>query len=464
MTKMPKQIELNRRYLCREEATEERIHGSFEITTSDMRLFLVSFDRFFFLNDLPSVPVRLENNVYVTMFHNIYGGPGRSWINGDPAREVHTQRVSSNVVIAGPEPWLADQPIRHIAFNVPLADSLLRHDDTYNALARAEMGDLPNNQLLDITSRGVRVWIGYTVTGIGGEPTLTRISPSIEIDFSEARSIDDYLPPVYSIVRFFSAALCLRLRPHDTEIRAQTREDFVAALQASARVHTFEAHYIWPHDEGLEGERADLHGSFVVAHSDAERDNLIACLQAWLDRDDDWRNATALMMSSLKLKDEISGERMLAAFKWLEEIPNAVQLQPINPDHVDTIASRATEAAAELGYDNWSERIRGSLRALRFESHRDRFARLVATLRGRFGGDILDDDIVDHLVRATGFRGRIAHGHFEPDNEEEFSAFTKANAAVECLNYLLMLRDLPIADEAIGRIRSSRIVVGYRYS
>lgn len=461
---MARKVELNHRYLCREEATEDRVHGSFEITDADMKLSLLSFDKFFFLNDFPSVPVRLENNNYITMFRNIYGGPGRSWCDGDPPREAYTQTISANIVVAGPEPWPVGGSIRHAEFNIPMAGSLLKHDDTYDALARAEMWDMPDSRVLEITLGNVCVWIGYSVRGHGTDRTATRISPGIAIDFLDSRSLDDYLPTVYSIVRFFSAALCLRLRPHDTEIRAQTREEYGAAVQAQEPVHTFEVHYLSPHDEGLEGERAELHGSFALSFSDAQRDNLTACLRAWLERDEEWSNATALMMGSLKLKDEISAERMLAAFKWLEEIPTAVQLRPINTDHVDTIAGRAAEAATELGYQDWLERIRGSLRVLRFESHRDRFARLVATLRDRFGADIVDDEIVDHLVRATAFRGRIAHGHFEPDNEEEFSAFMKANAALEGLNYLLMLRDLPIAESAIERIRSSRILVQYRYS
>ncbi len=130
---MARHIQLNHRYLCREEATDDRIHGSFEITDADMKLSLLSFDKFFFLDELPSVPVRLESNNYVTMFRNIYGGPGRSWTNGDPPQEAYTQRVSANIVVAGPEPWPADRPIRHVGFNVPLADGLLKHNDTYDA-------------------------------------------------------------------------------------------------------------------------------------------------------------------------------------------------------------------------------------------------------------------------------------------------------------------------------------------
>jgi hypothetical protein len=461
---MARQIELDRRYLCREETTEDRVPGSFEITDRDMKLSLLSFDKFFFIDDFPLITVRLENNTYVTMFQNVYGGPGRSWTNGTPPREAHTQTVSANIVVVGPEAWRVERAIRHVGFNVPLANGLLKHDDTYDALARAEVWGLPNSKLLEISFGNVNVLIGYEVRGVGTDPTRTRISPRIGVDFFGSRSLDTYLPTVYSIVRFFSAALCLRLRPHDTEIRAQTHEEFVAAVEAQEPAHTFEAHYIWSHDIGLVEEAADLHGSFVLSHCDAERDNLTACLKAWLERDEDWRNATTLMMGSLKLKDEVSAERMLMAFKWLEEIPTAVQLRPISTDHVDTIAQRAAEVATELGYEDWTGRIRGSLRVLRFESHRDRFARLVSTLRKRFGAEIVDDEIVDHLVQATAFRGRIAHGHFEPQDEEEFSTFMKASAALECLNYLLMLRDLPISEAAVERLRSNRIMTQYYYS
>ncbi len=461
---MARKIEINHRYLCREEASEDRIHGSFEITAREMILSLLSFDEFFFLNEIPAVPVRLENNHYVTLFHNIYGGPGQSWTQGEPPKRAYTQTISANIVIAGPEPWPADRLIRNVQFKLPLADSLLKHNETYDALARAEMWDIPDNRLLEITLGNVRVAISYAIRGSSGDRPRTRISPQIEIDFFDGRSLDTYLPTVYSIVRFFSAALCLRLRPYDTEIRELSHEEFVAAVEARAPANSFEAHYIWPHKEGLEEEKAEPHASFALSFDDDKRNNLTECLKAWLERDQEWSKATALMMGSFKLKDEISGERMLNAFKWLEEIPTAAQLRPIDPEHVNTIAASAAEAAKALGYQDWQERIRGSLSVLRFESHRDRFARLVATLRDRFGATIVDDEIVDHLVKATGFRGRIAHGHFEQDSDEDFSAFMKANAALECLNYLLMLRDLPLAESAIERIRSSRILIQYRYS
>jgi hypothetical protein len=169
-----------------------------------------------------------------------------------------------------------------------------------------------------------------------------------------------------------------------------------------------------------------------------------------------------MMMGSLKFIGEISAERMLAAFKWLEEIPIAVQLQPVDSDHVDCIASCAAEVALRLGYDNWVDRIRGSLRVLRFESHRDRFTRLIKSIRHRLGTNIVDDLIVEHLMRATMFRGKVAHGIFEPKDEAERLDFIRATAALECFNYLLMVRDLPVSETGVERVRSSKLVSEYR--
>lgn len=161
---MARQIELNHRYLCREEATEKCIQGAFEITTRDMKLSLLSFDEFFFIDDKPSVPVRLETNRYATMFRNIYGGPGQSWTNGDPPQQAYTQTIAANIVVAGPEPWPVDRSIRNVQFHVPLASGLLKHDDTCDALARAEIWDAPNNQLLEITLGNSRISIAYAMT------------------------------------------------------------------------------------------------------------------------------------------------------------------------------------------------------------------------------------------------------------------------------------------------------------
>ncbi len=457
-------IELNRRYLCREEATENKIYGSFEIAQRNMKLSLLSFDEFFFLKELPSIPVRLENNSYVTMFYNIYGGPGRSQTNRDLPRTAYTQTIQANIVVAGPEAWPTDRLIRHVQCRVPLADRLLRHTETYENLARTDPCRMPGTELLEVTLGEALIRISYVVSGLVGDPIKTSILPRIDIDFPDGRLLDDYLPTVNSIVRFFSAAICLKLRPHNLEIGPQTHAERMMAIQTHTPAHMFEVHYIWPSDSITDESSVELHGAFALSYTDAQRDNLKACLHAWLERDEEWCNATTLMMGSFKLKGEISAERMLAAFKWMEEIPTAKQLMPINNCHVKKIAAQAARVAAKLGYGEWLKRIEGSLSVLRFESHRDRFSRIAGTLRDRFGADIVDAKIVDHLVRATTFRGRIAHGHFEPCDDDEFAAFTKANAALECFNYLLMLRDLPISDEGIERIRSSRILVEYRFA
>jgi len=46
----------------------------------------------------------------------------------------------------------------------------------------------------------------------------------------------------------------------------------------------------------------------------------------------------------------------------------------------------------------------------------------------KFGKGVLPDETVDHLKRAINFRGKSAHGHFNPESDAEFRAFSKIDA------------------------------------
>jgi hypothetical protein len=60
------------------------------------------------------------------------------------------------------------------------------------------------------------------------------------------------------------------------------------------------------------------------------------------------------------------------------------------------------------------------------------------------------------------FRGKSAHGHFNPESEAEFRAFSKSTRAMEALCYLLTALDLPIGEEGLKRIGSNSVLRDYR--
>jgi hypothetical protein len=459
---MSKKLKLNFKYLCREETTKDQLFGSFEITESDMLLSLISFDNFFFIKGGEFIVARLENNNYVTLFQNLYLQSGHTWSLGENPSSAYTQTISSGLVVVGQEPWAPSRPIRYVSFSVPYAERLLKHDETFDALARSELLDTPNNHLLEFSLEDMRVSLGYNMTSSFTDRTKIQISPRISIDFNDGRSLGDYLQAVYSITQFLSAACCIDLQPHDISIRELSTREFLEAVDQGQLVHTFDALYIRPSRELDDDEYPQAFAAFAASYSDQDRDNLGLCLQAWMQRDAAWSNAASLMMKSFGHRSTISAERLLVAFRWLEEIPVAAQLSPIKHESVEIIAGRAAEVALELGFSDWIDRIRGALRVLRFESHKDRFTRLVTTLYDRFGSSIVAPEIVTDLVSAIHFRGKVAHGHFQPKSDKEVRNLIRAIAALECLNYLLMLRDLPISEDGIKRIQNSRILSEHR--
>lgn len=200
-----------------------------------------------------------------------------------------------------------------------------------------------------------------------------------------------------------------------------------------------------------------------MAWDDYELSVLRQCIVFWIERDTKWRSSYILMMNSLTLKNEISANRLIAACKWFEEIPLTKSQNTIAVEHIDTIASAAGEKARELGYKSAiTRRIVGSLKAIRMESHKDRFSRLVILLRQRFGYPILPEDVVPQLCRAIEFRGKTAHGHFQPMDKAEFHAFSKSTYAMEAICYLLTALELPIHEKGLQRVQYNPVIRDYR--
>jgi hypothetical protein len=178
---------------------------------------------------------------------------------------------------------------------------------------------------------------------------------------------------------------------------------------------------------------------------------LEAGLAEWVNRADSWERAYIRMTECLRLRGVVSGERLLAAWRWFEELPSTGAEKAINDTAVEAIVQAALVAARNQGLADVEDRIRGALRRVGEETMRDRFARLVSSVCARFGGSGLLDGMVDHLGNARDFRGRVAHGHFTARNEDEARRLNKATLAIEALCFLLTARDLPLTDA--GRLR-----------
>jgi ApeA N-terminal domain 1 len=457
-----KDIEIGREYFCREIASGRE--GRFSISKDYIKATLFAFDERFHLDTGGVVVLRTETNKIVSLHQNIDGGSGGGgFVNSDPPMFSDAHTIISNIAVVGFSAWEAQDTLRQVDFAVPHTSDLLRHSEKFQALADAEFGSDTDQDLLTLHSGGMTVRIWYGASGSMDFSRPQHIEPQVALEFDDGQTLISYINHVYCVVRFFSAALCQRLQPKDIIVRQLSREAWIAAVEAKQHRGDHSIWYIWPENE--EDDRDIWVGrSFVHMRDDAELESFSACLKAWIDRDSEWSNATNLMMTAFKLKNEISPDRLLTAFKWFEETPGTSVLPAIKPEDVDKIAAAASAKAAELGYDQVEKRIRGSLAVLKTESHDQRFARLIGEVRAVFGNEIVPDDLLDFLKKAVGFRGKAAHAHFEPESETEFQDFSRSIYAVECLSYLLMLKDLPINSEGLQRVRRSRPVAHFRLS
>jgi hypothetical protein len=166
-------------------------------------------------------------------------------------------------------------------------------------------------------------------------------------------------------------------------------------------------------------------------------------------------------MSSLKRKGEMSAERLISACRWFEELPNAQSENALSVEDADAIVAAAVAKAEQLGQANLGDRIAASISRIKEETTAERFTRLTALVETKFGKGILPENVVPHLRKAIQFRGRTAHGHFNPASEEEYRAFSKATHAMEALCTLLTAVDLPIPEAGISRVGSNPPVRDY---
>ena len=178
-------------------------------------------------------------------------------------------------------------------------------------------------------------------------------------------------------------------------------------------------------------------------------------------RDADWNKAYVLMMHCLASRNEISGDRLLAACNWFAEIPLTRAASAITEEHIAAIAETAAETASRLGYGKLKDRIKGALKPIRTETNEERFSRLVTMVKQKFGPAIIGAAIIMDLKRAMDFRGKSAHGHFSPTDDADLRAFVKSIYAMKGPRFLLTACDLPIDSAGLSRAQSNPFMMNY---
>lgn len=457
-----RKIEIGKPLHCVELVTGESLTGTVLISEDELRADIYSYTGHFHIKGEQPVFLQTERNDIVSLHSNVTTIAGTTSRNIPPLRETRRQEILSNVAVVGHDPWTAEDGVKRASFEVKHTKQLMHHERKVKAIGRARFPTDEHLTIFDDTTQGMRVWAWYGATyGIEFEGP-TELWTTFGLEFDEPRTIRDYIGCVSDYVNFLSFCFGVPLKP------SAIRIDRLSAAQATEAVHKHEypgdhnVHYIWPEAE-VDNRDLWVGGSPVRCWDDDELASFRKCLGVWMSRAATWRRPNALMMTSFGLKNVVSSERLLNACRWFEEIPIARAQPVLSGSDIDAIAAIATARALELGHDTAiGERVAGAIRWIRSETAEQQFTRLVGMVEHKFGKGVMPDEAVEHLKRAINFRGKSAHGHFNPESDAQFHAFSKSTRAMESLCYLLTALELPISEEGLSRIGSNSVLRDYR--
>ncbi|QMW22700.1 hypothetical protein [Sandaracinobacteroides saxicola] len=453
-------LEIGREYFCRELTSGKNLNGIFRIEKSNINARLHQLDDPFFLKE-ESILLRLENNCFVTM-HDIYKSIGMNYDLTEPKLSSYNCSIGASIAIVGRDEWKEDDPIRRVSFDIAHTNDLLRHSKTFNAMAEAKVGKHPDSTIFKLKVGLMQVSAWYAASGNSDFKRATTIGVRYSLEFDEPVTIRSYLPWVDCIVRFMSAALGHNFVPSKIEVSRVSFENYMKAIEAQTYIGDHVINYIWSETPPPSGSLC-VGRAFTHVRDKKELAHFIDCLRVWIERYEAWENSASLMMMAFKMRDVISSERLLTSCKWLEEIPGADSAVVVSAHDIDKIASVAAAEADRLGHGEFKDRVKGVIRGqLKTETNAQRFNRLVASVRKRFGENAFGETIIDDLVQATKFRSKVAHGHFSAANEKQFKHFAKCTFAMEALCYLLTIRDLPMKPAGARRAPGTEIVSNHR--
>ena len=434
------------------------------ISEEEIYVCIYSYSDFFHIEDENPMIFQTADNKIVSLHSNVTTTSGSSTLRIEPLRKTHRQVVFSNLALVGGDPWTNDVKVKRATFNVRHTEQLMHHKAKVRAIGNRRFATADHFEIFAAAADGMVVGERYSATYDMTFDAPKEFWPSFEIEFDDPRDINDYITYVSDYVGFLSFCLGVKLKPSAIRVNRLSFEEVNTAIESDAYRGDYEAHYVWP-EADINSQDRWVGGSPVRSWDDRELAALKACLVVWMNRASAWRRPCVLMMTSFGLKNEISAVRLINACRWFEEIPIAQIQDALSAEDVDSIAAAASEKANDLGHHpNIRKRIEGAIKGLKSESTEARFIRLTGMIELKFGHGILPENAVEHLKRAIRFRGKCAHGHFNPESDAEFRAFSKSIRAMEALCFLLTAYGLPIIREGIERVRSNPLVREYHWA
>jgi len=455
-------VESSKPLHCVEMVTGRNLTGNILLSEESICAHIYSYTESFYIDGEKPIFLQAETNEIVSLHSNFTTGPGTIWRGIEPLRTTYRQEIISNLAVVGFDPWTAEDKVKRVTFSVKHTKELMRHKEKFGAVGRERFPREGELTIFTDVAEGITVKSWYAATYGMDFDAPKELWPVFEIEFDEPRSIMNYIVSVSDFVGFLSFCLGVQLKPSAIRIDRFSFGEMTAAITSQSYPGNHEVHYVWPESQ-VDTQSLWIGGSPVRAWDDEELKALRECIVAWMNRAGQWRKPYRLMMESLGLKNVVSAERLINACRWFEDIPLSKTQNALSDEEIESISAAAAKKADEFGISPViRERIASAIRRVKSESAEQRFTRLVAMVEGKFGKGILDENAIAHLRRAIQFRGRTAHGHFNPESDAEFRAFSKSTRAMEALCYLLTAVDLPISDAGKQRTGANPIVQDYR--
>lgn len=436
----------------------QRHRCTFRYSPSEIETIVHSFDEAPFLEASEPIFLLSQKMKTVSLHQNLNAGSGHVGGYSDGSSHHH-QRIISNCAVIGTDPWTAEDKIKRIIFKIPGADRLFWHQEKLSTIANSKP-EPEDFKLFESTADVARIRAYYTAKGIAWGDGFTDAECVFEIEFHDSVSLGDHLDYLSVFRWFFSGCLGYLLIESDRRICRYSRDEFLHLVKSRKPAHQ--------HREiRLRGEQRDppshisFHSSPAWGNSDEELENMSRCLVAWTNRMSEWKDAYAHMASCLKMRNEVTSERLLSACKWLEKIPTADANKVIDRKIIHDMAKAAFDKAVELGAQIDEGRLKGVLSPVSNESHGQRFTRLISENWKEGPGRTPRNKFVRDLKASQILRGSAAHNHIDVRSQEEFALLARATASVEALCFLLTMRDLPWTEKARDRLQGHPLVLDY---
>jgi ApeA N-terminal domain 1 len=456
------EIKIGDSVYCQELVTGQMNSGIFHLKKQGIVTEIYRYDDYLHISDEGPIYLRSAMNRFVSLYGNSSPVAGvTSRTHGAPMT-TYKQEVFSNSAIIGSAVWRPHTPVAVAIFDVTGSEELLYNRVMVQRLSRTSFGKFPNNIITEASCKYFNLRFLYSGNQHFHTGVTSDIQPYFEIEFTQPLPLSEYLIHIQCVVEFLSMSSGKLLASSNIRISQSTRNEIDELRRDGSNVEYFDVHYL--RSRAQEVDSAQSHSlSALSAYDDTRLSELRSALEKWINRADAWRDANSLMMDSLYFSDRMTGDRIINACRWLEQIPSAKFMNILSESDLEKISDAANMKAAELGIEI-QNRLRGAIKRIGTENHRQRFARLTKILRLKFGPKIFPESIIDDLNNAIDYRRRAAHGTLFLSDDRGRKHFFRSLYAMEAFCFLLTFDDLATLEQRESRLAEHEFVRSYQFS